>query len=113
MHLREHIAWERDTVWRTMIGRERRGDGGTPLGVSLGTSSEEKALEVRTPVGRLRVGRRHAWVLLAAIVFTVLLNVQAVEGTEANRCLAILVFATILWATEVCLYMFHIRRDSK
>ncbi|KAH9981901.1 SPX domain-containing protein [Russula compacta] len=99
LYLREHIAWERDTVWRQMIGRERRGEGGTPLGAPLDTT-EEKAFEVRTRVGRVRLSRRKAWIVLSALVFAILLNVQTVEGREANRCFAVLVFATLLWATE-------------
>jgi phosphate transporter len=100
LHLREHIAWERDTVWRQMIGRERRGENGTPLGAPLDTTVE-KAFEVRTRVGRVRLSRRKAWIIVSVLAFTILLNVQAVEGEEANRCFAVLVFATLLWATEV------------
>ncbi|KAA1467267.1 Sodium/sulfate symporter [Dentipellis sp. KUC8613] len=99
MHLREHIAWERDTVWRQMIGRERRGEGGTPLEIA-GDLGDEKGLHVKTPLGSLRVSRRKIWALLSVLVFVLLLNVQSVEGVTANRCFAILVFATILWATE-------------
>ncbi|KAI0259100.1 SPX domain-containing protein [Gloeopeniophorella convolvens] len=99
LNLREHIAWERDTVWRQMIGRERRGDGGTPLGVPM-DNTEEKAFEVNTRVGRVRLSRRKIWTVVSAIIFTILLNVQTVEGEEANRCFAVLVFATVLWATE-------------
>ncbi|KAI0064930.1 SPX-domain-containing protein [Artomyces pyxidatus] len=98
LNLREHIAWERDTVWRQMIGRERRGESGTPLAPVDPT--DEKGLEVRTPVGRVRLSRKRLWIFLAAVVFVVLLNVQSLSGEEANRCFAVLVFATILWATE-------------
>lgn len=83
-----------------MIGRERRGENGIPLGAPLDTTVE-KAFEVRTRVGRVRLSRRKAWVIVSALVFATLLNVQTVEGEEANRCFAVLVFATFLWATEV------------
>jgi hypothetical protein len=83
-----------------MIGRERRGEGGTPLGAPLDTT-EEKAFEVRTRVGRVRLSRRKAWVVISALVFAILLNMSIIEGDEANRCFAVLVFATLLWATEV------------
>jgi phosphate transporter len=83
-----------------MIGRERRGEGGTPLGVPIDTT-EEKAFEVRTRVGRFRFSRRKAWVVLSVLIFTILLNVRTVEEEEANRCFAVLVFVTLLWATEV------------
>ncbi|KAH9991722.1 SPX domain-containing protein [Russula vinacea] len=99
LNLREHIAWERDTVWRQMIGRERRGEGGTPLGAPVDTT-EEKAFEVHTRVGRVRLSRRKTWIIISALIFATLLNVSIVEGDEANRCFAVLVFATMLWATE-------------
>ncbi|KAF8910760.1 SPX domain-containing protein [Mucidula mucida] len=91
LHQREKIAWERDTVWRQMIGRERRGDvDGAPtiLGGSLVKEAEPGLLDVATPVGRFKLTRRLLWMIVGVIVFV------------ANRCLAILTFCTILWATE-------------
>jgi len=82
-----------------MIGRERRGEGGTPLGAPVDTT-EEKAFEVRTRVGRVRLSRRKAWIVLSVLIFSILLNVQTIEEEEANRCFAVLVFVTLLWATE-------------
>lgn len=103
LHQREHIAWERDTVWRSMIGASRRGEDGQPkaIGNVLQVEEDLKALNIRTPFGRLRFKRRHLWLAIAVAVFVVLLNVQTVEGLEANRCFAILMFSTIMWATEV------------
>jgi len=83
-----------------MIGHERRGEGGTSLGAPVDTT-EEKAFEVRTRVGRIRLSRRKAWTVLSALVFTILLNVQTIKEEEANRCFAVLIFAILLWATEV------------
>lgn len=104
LHQREHIAWERDTVWRQMIGRERRGEvDGHPesVGGTLAVQQEAKAVQISTPLGHLKLKRRHIWQAIAFAVFLILLRVQSVNGDEANRCFAILVFATILWATEV------------
>ena len=104
LHQREHIAWERDTVWRQMIGRERRGEVDGHLetvGGTLEVQQEAQALQISTPLGPLKLKRRHIWKAVAVAVFLTLLRVQTVNGDEANRCFAILVFATILWATEV------------
>lgn len=100
LHQREHIAWERDTVWRQMIGDARRGqaNGGAPG--TLVAEEEKGLVSVRTRVGHLRVTTKQLYLLIAVLVFVVLLNVHTVEGVEANRCLAVLVFATIMWATE-------------
>ena len=100
LHLREHIAWERETVWRTMIEHERRGDGGLPRSVAIAVP-EENGVVVKTPIGKLRFSRRHIWVTVSVLAFLTLLKVQTVEDDAANRCFAILIFATILWATEV------------
>ncbi|CDO75104.1 hypothetical protein BN946_scf185010.g29 [Trametes cinnabarina] len=104
LHQREHIAWERDTVWRQMISQARRGgandSGMITMGGSLIVESERGLLDLQTPVGRVKVTTKMLSALVAVVVFLVLLNVQVVDGVEANRCLAILVFATILWATE-------------
>ncbi|KAI9067720.1 Sodium/sulfate symporter [Trametes sanguinea] len=104
LHQREHIAWERDTVWRQMISQARRGAGDDSgmiaMGGSLIVEPERGLLNVQTPVGRVKLTTKMLSALVAIAVFLVLLNVQVVEGEEANKCLAILVFATILWATE-------------
>lgn len=104
LHQREHIAWERDTVWRQMIGQARRGE--TALNGQLGgslipTQAEKGFMTLPTPAGRLHVTLRQLQLLVAVVVFIVLLNVQSVSDMEeANRCFAVLMFATILWATE-------------
>ncbi|KAI0791213.1 Sodium/sulfate symporter [Abortiporus biennis] len=104
VHQREHIAWERDTVWRQMIGSARRGEGELngirALGGSLVLEEEKGLLDVKTPAGHVKLTMKQLYALVAVIVFIVLLNVQTLEGVEANRCFAILVFATLLWATE-------------
>lgn len=104
MHQREHIAWERDTVWRQMIGKERRGENDGQLkaiGATLVKEDESGLLDVSTPVGRFRLTKKKISLVVAVGLFITLLNVQTVEGEEANRCFAILMFSTVMWATEV------------
>lgn len=100
---RENIAWERDTVWRQMIGRERRGEGvaSNLLGATLVKEPQPGLFAIPTPFGRLFITRRFLYLVIALVVFAVLLNVEVVQGHEANRCFAVLVFCTVLWATEV------------
>lgn len=104
LHQRENIAWERDTVWRQMIGRERRGEGNGELkaiGATLVTEEEGWLFQVMTPAGRFRLTRKKIYLVAAIAVFIALLNVPVLHQVEANRCFAILLFSTILWATEV------------
>jgi phosphate transporter len=106
LYQRENIAWERDTVWRQMIGRERRGESGEADGdlmaapIVVGKKSTE-LWSIQTPLGRFKITRKKIWLVVAVVLFAILLNVQSVKGVEANRCFAILIFCTVLWATEV------------
>ncbi|KAF8754114.1 Sodium:sulfate symporter transmembrane region [Rhizoctonia solani] len=100
VHQREHIVWERDTVWRQMIGRERRGEGADGRVKALGLGHVDSQAEPLLTAFGLKLTKRKLVLLLAILLFVVLLNVHMVEGKEANRCLAILIFATVLWATE-------------
>jgi phosphate transporter len=113
-HLREHVVWERNTVWREMIGLERRGWGGaagsgsgkrgTDVPIVQGVSVETKT-ELNTPVGRFYLP---SWLtsqvvagVLAMLLFGGLLNAQWFDRVEEQNCLALLAFVTLFWALEV------------
>jgi phosphate transporter len=89
-----------------MIGEERRGerDGQVKnlIPSSALNSTTPPLATIPTPFGGIKVTGSRISILVALTSFLTLLNVKAVEGPEANRCFAIFVFATILWATEVC-----------
>jgi phosphate transporter len=97
---RENIAWERDTVWRQMIGRARTGD--SPMAISV-TKESDTLFTIPVPYVPIEVSKRLLSLLVAIAVFAVLLAVPTVEGGAASRCLAILIFSTILWASEVAI----------
>ncbi|EPB83339.1 hypothetical protein HMPREF1544_09929 [Mucor circinelloides 1006PhL] len=96
-HLREHIVWERNTVWRDLIGQERRTQ-------TVGLS-DAKPSSVHTPFGTLRITRdqvmNYLYMAACIVVFIVLMRSEIFDTVEQNRCLAILVFASMLWAGEV------------
>ncbi|KAG8906654.1 low-affinity phosphate transporter, partial [Tulasnella sp. 408] len=102
IHQREQIVWERDTVWRQMIGRERRGESDGQVKALGGTvdTKEEPLLAVPTPIGKFSITSKGVSLVAALLVFGLLLTFPMVEGEEANRCFAILCFSTVLWATE-------------
>ena len=121
LHLREHVVWERNTVWREMIGIERKAQAAT-MGLRRtllggdhdhskarlqGDEDDGKEIkELNTPVGRLSCP---SWLfsstfffLIAIIaIFVVLLTVPIMKKPEQQNCLAMLVFVSLLWATEV------------
>ncbi|KAG9230526.1 SPX domain-containing protein [Amylocarpus encephaloides] len=121
LHLREHVVWERNTVWREMIGIERKaqaanlGLGRTLLGPDHDPANARlqgddmdspESKELTTPVGRIRIP---AWLysstmltlIVIVVLFFVLLYIPIMKKTEQQNCLAMLVFVSLLWATEV------------
>lgn len=121
LHLREHVVWERNTVWREMIGIERKAQAAnmgvrrTLLGGDHDPSNarlqgddpgEMEMKELVTPVGRFKCPGwlfSSTFFLLLGIVaiFIVLLMVPIMQHPEQQNCLAMLVFVSLLWATEV------------
>ncbi|OAA47501.1 SPX domain protein [Beauveria brongniartii RCEF 3172] len=116
-HLREHVVWERNTVWRDLIGIERRGEAARLGSLLLGPdSTQAKRLQgdddktipmtnIATPFGRLRLP---AWMLnssmlmllLSTAAFLALLIIPILKHPEQQNCLALLVYVSLLWATE-------------
>ncbi|RMZ85145.1 hypothetical protein DV738_g269, partial [Chaetothyriales sp. CBS 135597] len=118
LHLREHVVWERNTVWREMIGVERRAQAAN-LGIRhtlLGNASPsdtrlqgddetKKTQAVTTPIGRWQlpkwmVSANFGSLLAILAIFFVLLFVPIMKKPEQQNCLAMLVFVSLLWATE-------------
>ncbi|KAF4470653.1 hypothetical protein FALBO_2458 [Fusarium albosuccineum] len=117
-HLREHVVWERNTVWRDLIGIERRAEaaglGQALLGQERGNvtrrlqGDEAKAppeSQIRTPFGKFTVppwlASSSLWTLILCVtVFFLLLLLPIMEKPEQQNCLAMLVFVSLLWATE-------------
>lgn len=121
LHLREHVVWERNTVWREMIGIERKaqaanmglrrtllGGDHDPANARLQGDEPDDfgTKEVVTPVGRVSCPNwllnSGFFILLAILaIFVVLLVVPIMEKPEQQNCLALLIFVSLLWATEV------------
>ncbi|KAI9155346.1 transporter [Paramyrothecium foliicola] len=113
-HLREHVVWERNTVWRDLIGLERRAEAAR-LGQSLlgqGTDRISKRLQGdddKTDSTR-QIGPivLPAWLanssiltlVLSIAVFFIVLFAPIMEKPEQQNCLAMLIFVSMLWATE-------------
>lgn len=117
-HLREHVVWERNTVWRDLIGMERRAEAASLGRALLGRGDAIKSRlqgddddspetkQLATPLGKLSVP---VWLfstgmftlLLIVALFLVLLFIPIMERPEQQNCLAMLVFVSLLWATEV------------
>ncbi|KAI0121276.1 SPX domain-containing protein [Xylariales sp. AK1849] len=117
-HLREHVVWERNTVWRDLIGLERRAEAASLGRGLLGTHNDGMKTRLQgddaplpptkvisTPLGRFTcptwiLGKPMLTLLIIVAVFLVLLLVPIMELPEQQNCLAMLVFVSLLWATE-------------
>ncbi|KAF1808631.1 plasma membrane phosphate transporter-like protein Pho87 [Eremomyces bilateralis CBS 781.70] len=119
LHLREHVVWERNTVWREMIGIERRaqaanmGIRNTMLGQETdpakarlqGDEVEPTTKVIQTPLGEYNVP---IWLLSKTIyvligiwaIFLALLFIPIMRMPEQQNCLALVVIVSLLWATE-------------
>ncbi|CAG7976628.1 unnamed protein product [Penicillium salamii] len=119
LHLREHVVWERNTVWREMIEIERRaqaanvgirrtllgGDEDPATARRQGDKNEIRTQEISTPLGRFQFplwfcSLSFGTLVLSVAVFGALLSMQTMETPEQQNCLAMLVLVSILWATE-------------
>ena len=120
LHLREHVVWERNTVWREMIGIERKaqaanmglrrtllGADDDPTKARLQGDGDNlpSTKEVRTPLGKYQCP---AWLfsstfltlIVILVVFVVLLVAPIMKKPEQQNCLAMLVLVSLMWATE-------------
>ncbi|PYH93891.1 plasma membrane phosphate transporter Pho87 [Aspergillus ellipticus CBS 707.79] len=120
LHLREHVVWERNTVWREMIGIERKAQAAnvgirrTLLGIDddpsqarrQGDEQDGQSKRIKTPFGVIEIPQ---WLcslslgtlLFILVVFAILLSAPIMKKPEQQNCLAMLVFVSLLWATEV------------
>ncbi|CAI2167488.1 1871_t:CDS:2 [Funneliformis geosporum] len=104
-HLREFIVWERNTIWRDIIGLERKSHAvGIKAPVTVDHSLEVTS-KITTPFGNLNVSGtfwKNAIILSICVgVFVFLLDASFFKREEQRYCFAILIFASLLWATEV------------
>ena len=126
LHLREHVVWERNTVWREMIGIERKaqaanvgirrtilgGDEDPAAARRQGDEQEISLTEFKTPLG---VFHPPQWLcslsfgtlVLVLAIFVTLLAVPIMDKPEQQNCLAMLIFVSLLWATEVTNVLYY------
>ncbi|GME84509.1 unnamed protein product [Ambrosiozyma monospora] len=111
-NLREYIVWERNTVWRNMIGMERktqavRASKRTKIGENSSLSSQDNE-KFDIYIGAGRKVTIPAWivsgntlkVVLIALITATLLVFSPFSDAQQKNCFAILVCASLFWATE-------------
>ncbi|KAI1290656.1 low-affinity phosphate transporter [Mortierella claussenii] len=97
MHLKEHMVWERNTIWRDMIGMERKSQA---VGVRPSSTLKKEPISIAGFQLPEFVTRDALVMALCCIIFGLLLFVPLFDSPEKQNCFAILIFASLLWATE-------------
>ncbi|SCU80240.1 LADA_0B05886g1_1 [Lachancea dasiensis] len=124
MHLREHVVWERNTVWKDMINLERQAQNVKVAGALKRKPTKTKLLddEVQrspspealpnatltdalhlTPAQYFKILIKSNGLLkFTAITFVFLMSLtfSPIQDMLQKNCFAILVYASLLWATE-------------
>lgn len=97
VHLRDHVVWERNTVWRDMIGLERNAQAAN---VDNSTSRKAKA---SSGLSSLNMSFQNPTIVTLALIVgitLILLNFSPFDDFSQKNCFALLVCASLLWATE-------------
>ncbi|KAG1219285.1 hypothetical protein G6F35_007614 [Rhizopus arrhizus] len=96
-HLRDQITYDRNTVWKDMVGQERK-----TLDAHVNSVTPPKSYSIPFTQHRIPTETAHNIIcfLLSVILFAVLLNVNTFGDTQENYCFALLLFAAVMWATE-------------
>lgn len=96
IHLREHVVWERNTVWRDMIGLERKN-------YAANTNGGQATKKDKTIIEGFNLSYKNPYIINFIIIIAAtvtLLNVEIFEDPQQEKCLALVVCASLLWATE-------------
>lgn len=124
-HLKEHIVWERNTVWKDMINLERRFQSTTnDTTTNDNNNMEDITTDENIPLlsdssknlkKKHKKKKKHLFYILKkpnsikfiviTIIFFILLLQQPttfnLDDNQQRNCLAILIYSSLLWATEV------------
>ncbi|KAI9295894.1 SPX-domain-containing protein [Neoconidiobolus thromboides FSU 785] len=105
-HLREHLVWERNTVWRDMVSLERKAHSvglkqlSFPKSTPQTTSTQIKASSLFSFT--FTDGMQNSLLFLTfSVFFIILINYSPFSEREPANCFALLIFASLLWASEI------------
>ncbi|KAH9456490.1 hypothetical protein KEM48_003207 [Puccinia striiformis f. sp. tritici PST-130] len=124
-HLREQVVWERNTIWRDMIGMERKGwanSNRTIIGKPFARTNNDNNDNPQSlmaippqPMGFQQAFKNLInpkfwieilfnpsvfWCLVAMTGFIISMKYSKFESEPERNCLAMLVFVVVLWTSE-------------
>lgn len=96
MHMHDHIVFERSTVWKDLVGKERQ---------RMDAHADIPRKGYAIPYLNLFISKKTLFNLMAFLVsltvYIVLMCFDTMNQREASKCLALLLFAALMWAFEV------------
>ncbi|GMK53595.1 hypothetical protein CspeluHIS016_0101810 [Cutaneotrichosporon spelunceum] len=102
--LRERVVVDRETVWSQMVGDHRKGIFRSVEPETELPAFQETKRVLRTPCGPIPLPKwfkkKLIIFLIATLIMVAIILIQPMGRVEESNCLALLVFCTILWATE-------------
>lgn len=102
--LREKVVVDRETVWSQMVsGHRSQGifrSVEPEVDVATYEGGSDKSIRGRLKALSPFTGKAFIFMLAVAALVAVI-QVQPFDRVEESNCLAMLIFCTILWATEV------------
>lgn len=104
-NLREKVVFERNTVWRDMIGMERKSQAAY---AKLDSSASKPAKPWKIKLGAGRVleipmfltNLNFLTILFILTITIILLNKSPFSDVQQKNCFAVLICCSLLWATE-------------
>lgn len=119
-HVKEHIVWERTTVWKEMVALQNRAENRADIkGITTNAGSEHELFDLEYYTWKLpfSIKNKHmkienfklpkffntarTYKLIFIIIVTIILLAVPTFNDEAeHRCMALLACVALLWATE-------------
>lgn len=94
MHLHDHVVFERTTVWKDLVGKERQT-------MDAHVSMPLQGFYLRG----FFISRKTLFNIfgfcISLTMYIVLMCIDTMGQKEASKCLALLIFAALMWAFEV------------
>ncbi|KAI8073023.1 SPX domain-containing protein [Gongronella butleri] len=94
LHMRDHITFERTTVWKDMVGKER---------LTLDAHAAEAVPGYKLPFDMFlsqRAIKNFLFLCVAVIFYAVFMSIDVLGDEAASKCLALLLLAALMWAFE-------------
>lgn len=99
IHLRDHVVWERNTVWRDMITLERKLQAANS-NFRASSKQGEKMMSERSSFNLSFTNPTLVKLAVIVGVTVILLNFSPFDDISQKNCFALLVCASLLWASE-------------